>query len=105
MDNAQLYRAEILAALKPWSRNECPRVRKEQGRAIFQLSAGLAGAAETGNIAVESLAAEAKVVRDVVQAGAYSVVKGEAENMPAGDQSLAMLDRILFTPSNSREDN
>ena len=101
VDNAQLYRAEILAALKPWSRNECPRVRKEQGRAIFQLSAALAGAAETGNIDVESLGAEAKVLRDVVQAGSYSVVKGEVENMPARDQSLAMLDRIAGSHSQS----
>ena len=34
------------------------------------------------------------MLREVVQAGAYSVVKDEAQKMPAGEQSLAALERI-----------
>ena len=100
-DNASLYRAEIVAALKPWSRNACPRVRREQGRAIYQLCAGLADAstsvsarAEMSEGTVDSLAAEVQMLRELVQAGAYSVVKEEAQKMPAGEQSLAALERI-----------
>lgn len=97
-DNASLYRAEILAAVRPWSRNACPRVRKEQGRAIFQLCAGLATAAtsvaQMTEEAADSLAAEVRLLREVVQAGAYSQVKNKAERMHAGELSLAMLDGI-----------
>jgi hypothetical protein len=93
-----LYRAEILAALRPWSRNACPRVRKDQGRAIFQLCAGLATAAtsvtEESKDAADSLAAEVRLLREVVQAGAYSEVKNKSEKMPAGERSLAVLDVI-----------
>lgn len=38
--------------------------------------------------AVVSLAGKVKVLRDVVHAGAYSVVKHEAQKMPGGEQSL-----------------
>ncbi len=97
-DNGSLYRAEILAALRPWSRNACPRVRKDQGRAIFQLCAGLATAAtsvtEESKDAADSLAAEVRLLREVVQAGAYSEVKNKSEKMPAGERSLAVLDVI-----------
>lgn len=97
-DDASLYRAEILEAVRPWSRNACPLVRKEQGRAIFQLCAGLATAAtsvaEMNKDAADSLAAEVRLMREIVQAGAYSTVKNEARRMPAGELSLAVLDGI-----------
>ena len=102
-DNASLYRTEILAALKPWSRNACPRVRQEQGRAVFQLCATLAGAvnklparAEASNSTSAPLAAEVRMLREVVENGAYSEVKDEAMKMPAGEQSLAALDEIVI---------
>ena len=43
-----------------------------------------------------SLAEEVKLLREVVNAGAYSQAKGEAVKMPAGDQSLAELDGLHF---------
>jgi hypothetical protein len=36
------HRGEILAALRPWGHGPCPRVRKENGRALFQLCTALA---------------------------------------------------------------
>ena len=97
-DNAAVYRAEVLAALQPWSRSACPRVRQEQGRAIFQLCVALVNNVKNVSARpqasmsdVASLAAEVNKLREVVEAGAYSQVKGEAVKMPASEQSLAVL--------------
>ena len=96
-DNAALHRREILQALRPWARNACPRVREEQGRAVFQLCVALAGAAKhTTRATAEGVAEEVKMLRCVVEAGAYSEVKEQAVRMPAGAQSLAALDGIAL---------
>ena len=95
-DNGSLYRTEILAALRPWSRNACPRVRNDHGRAVFQLCAGLATAArsvtEMSKAAADSIAAEVKLLREVVQAGAYSEVKNRWNG--CRELSLAVLGRF-----------
>ena len=95
-ENAALYRMEILAVLKPWSRNACPRVREEQGRAMFQLCIALAGAAKDTSTSAERIAEEVKMLRGVVEAGAYSEVKAKVVRMPAGAQSLAVLAGIAL---------
>jgi hypothetical protein len=41
------YRASILGALRPWSGMPVPRIRKDNGRALFQLCAALASSSAT----------------------------------------------------------
>ena len=41
------HRAAILDALRPWSAIRVPRIRKDNGRALFQLCAALASSAAT----------------------------------------------------------
>ena len=108
------YRGAIVEALRPWARNRCPRVRKEMGRALFQLclataaaaaaaaveSAAPAAAAATSTRTVAALVAEEAVMREVVKAGAFSEVKGERLKMPAGEQSLAALDTAVASLTN-----
>jgi hypothetical protein len=77
------HRAEILAALRPWARGPCPRVREENGRALFQLCAARASAPPSG-----AAAREAGVLRAAVLAGAR-----DGKKLPATDQCLAALDR------------
>jgi len=45
--DAAALRASILEALRPWSAMPAPRIRKDNGRAIFQLCAALASSAAT----------------------------------------------------------
>ena len=102
------YRGAIVEALRPWARNRCPRVRKEMGRALFQLCLATAAAAAaaavesaapaaaaTSTRTVAALVAEEAVMREVVKAGAFSEVKGERLKMPAAEQSLAALDTAV----------
>ena len=96
---AREYRTAILDALRPWSHNACPRVRKENGRAIFQLCAAVAHAA-TSVAAAEldseaaAFASEVAALRSMVDAGAFSVVQEKAVKLPAAEQSLAALERV-----------
>ena len=102
------YRGAIVEALRPWARNRCPRVRKEMGRALFQLCLATAAAAAaaavesaapaaaaTSTRTVAALVAEEAVMREVVKAGAFSEVKGERLKMPAAEQCLAALDTAV----------
>ena len=41
------HRASILDALRPWSDMPAPRIRKDNGRALFQLCAALASSSAT----------------------------------------------------------
>ena len=80
---------EILEALRPWAHDPCPRVRKENGRALFQLCTALAPSSP-------SVAAvqEAGVLREAVLAG-----ERDGKKQPATDQCLAALDRASVAMS------
>ena len=84
---AAAHRAAILDALRPWSGMPAPRIRKENGRALFQLCAALASAAATPPSSEEM--AEAEELQGVISA-AYELV-GWNTYLPLAEECLAGL--------------
>ena len=76
------HRAAVLEALRPWAHDPCPRVRKENGRALFLLCV----AAEAGRAGGAELAA----LREAVAAG-----EKDGRKLPGADQANAALERAV----------
>ena len=82
-------RAVILDALRPWGQDKCPRVRKENGRAVFLLCQALASSVTDPAAPSAGELAEVNEMREVVLAGEL-----DGKKLPASDQCLAALGRV-----------